>query len=180
MPGAVPIHLPTANLTTAEAACAYLTKYINNSDVVVTYLADKRRAQLELKRNGITLRLSKDVRDIFAFEKLVYSHRGIYQATGDVSLTRRINYFYIYSNIGEFVRIGDTEAPLLAVAAFNPKGCHTLSEIIFKRPFYIAVVAQVINQIDMAIYDDAGQVVPFDRDAITSIRLHFRRRQQRR
>ena len=178
-PGVVPIHLPSTRLETAEQACAYLTKYINNSDVVISYLSKEQCAQLEVKRKGITLRLSKDVSDIFAFDKTVFAEKGVYRATGAVSLNRRINYFYIYSNIGEFVRIGDTEAPLLAVTAFNPKQCHFLSEIVFKRPFYIGVKPQLISQIDIGIYDDAGQLVPFSRDAITSLRLHFRRRRHR-
>ena len=146
--------------------------------MIVTYSEKDKRAQLELKRNGITLRLSNDVRDIFAFDQSIFARQGIYRASGTVSLSRRINYLYIYSNIGEFVRVGDTEAPLLAVTAFNPKSCRVLSEINFRRPFYVGVKQQVITQIDIAIYDDTGQAVSFHRDAITSFRLHFRRRRR--
>lgn len=173
-----PIHLPASIHASAAEACAYFTKYINNPNVLVTYSPKSQRAQLHLKQNGIKLRLSKDVRDIFGFDSLVYEGKGIYPAKGALSLTRCINYFYIYSNIADYVRIGDTEAPLLAVTAFNPKACHELREIVFKRPFYIPVKQQVISQIDIAIYDGAGQLVPFDRNAVTSLQLHFRQRRR--
>ena len=60
-----PIHLPATVLSTPKEACAYFTKYINNRAVLVTYPPDKLRAQLQLKDDGINLRFSKDVRDIF-------------------------------------------------------------------------------------------------------------------
>ena len=128
-----------------------------------------------MKTDGVKLRLSNDVRDILAFDQNVFAHKGEYIASGVISLTRRINYMYIYSNIGELVRIGDTEAPLLAVLVYNPKLCQMMSEVVFKNPTYVRVKQHVVNLIEIGIYDETGQVVPFHRDAITSIQLHFRR-----
>ena len=91
-------------------------------------------------------------------------------------MTRRINFFYIYSNIGEIIRIGDTEAPLLAVLPFNPKSCQLMTEINFKNPMYVNVNSDRINQTDIGIIDYIRQLIPFRQDAMTDLQLHFRRR----
>ena len=90
-------------------------------------------------------------------------------------MTRNINYFYIYSNIGELVRVGDTEAPLLCQFPFNPKPCSVITERFYKHPSYFKVKTRHISQIDIGLYDDAGVLIPFHKDAVTTLRLHFRR-----
>ena len=37
-------------------------------------------------------------------------------------------------------------------------------------------VCKYISQIDIAIYDGAGKLIPFYAGAVTSVRLHFRRK----
>ena len=39
---------------------------------------------------------------------------------------------------------------------------------------YTKLKSNYIPQIDIAIYDDAGALIPFHKDAVTSITLHFR------
>ena len=116
------------------------------------------------------------VRDMLAFDQNRYEGKKKFTASDKVSLTRRINYFYIYSNIGDYIRIGDTEAPLLGIIPFNPKTCGFLSEVTFKIPMYIDINSNIISQIDIGIYDDNGKLIPFLDDAITTMRLHFRQK----
>ena len=100
----------------------------------------------------------------------------MWKGNGAFSLARRIHYLYVYSNVSDYVRIGDTQAPLLAVIPFNPDVCvNLLQETTFKSPMYVPVIQNPISQIDIAIYDGAGELVPFVADAVTSLRLHFRR-----
>ena len=40
---------------------------------------------------------------------------------------------------------------------------------------YVKVNRNDISQIDIKIYDGAGVLVPFHQDAVTNIRLHFRK-----
>ena len=123
----------------------------------------------------ISIDFSKDVQDILALDQAHYQGKCHVKGSDVISLTRRINYFYIYSNISEFVRVGDTEAPLLCHFPFNPKLCSVITERVFKQPSYIKVKGNRLSQIDIGIYDDAGKLIPFHRDALTTIRLHFRR-----
>ena len=71
--------------------------------------------------------------------------------------------------------MGDTQAPLLAILPFNAKECEPHRERTFKNPMYIGLARDHISQIDIEIRDDAGQLVPFHDDALTTLRLHFRK-----
>ena len=132
-------------------------------------------AHLTINSDDLRIEFSKDVQDILAFNQSKYQGTCNIRGSDVISLTRCINYFYIYSNISEYIRVGDTEAPLLAHFPFNPKSCRTITERVFKQPSYVKVKGNQITQIDIGIYDDAGKLIPFHRDALTSIRLHFRR-----
>ena len=50
-----------------------------------------------------------------------------------------------------------------------------LQETTFKSPMYVPVIQNRISQINIAIYDGDGELVPFVSGAVTSLRLHFRR-----
>ena len=172
------IILPTAYFQTPEQVCAYITQKIAHRDIVFTYDVHTKRVHLQIKADGLHLRLGTDLCDVLAFARALFTRKGRYTADGELSLTRRIHYFYIYSNIGELVRVGDTEAPLLAVTAFNNSKKQfgdDLHERTFRHPYYVRVKQDTITLIEIAIYDGAGQLVPFHSDAKTTVRLHFRR-----
>ena len=73
------------------------------------------------------------------------------------------------------IRIGDTEAPLLAVIPFNPKKCNILTEKTFKSLMYVNVKSDYLSQIDIGIYDGNGKLIPFRKDVVTTLKLHFRK-----
>ena len=129
---------------------------------------------MTLKKDTISVRFDDDLRDILGFQGNTYSGTEPITSRGVPSLNRMIQYFYIYSNISQTIRIGDTKAPLLAVVPFNPKPCRITTERNFRVPMYVPVSRDRISQIDIGIYDDAGKLVPFHRDAITTLRLNFR------
>ena len=156
-----------------QEVCKYLTEVIKTKDIEFVY--DNNKVKLNILSDDKTVEMSDDVRDILGFDRNIYNSKGSHLSEGSLSLTRRINYLYIYSNIGQLVRIGDTEAPLLAVLPFNPSTCDVLSEINFRYPMYVKVNADYISQINIEIYDGAGKLIPFHQDAVTNLRLHFRR-----
>lgn len=167
----ITIELNSAYFQKRNDAVAYLNDVMNKHDVSFTLT---KRNQLIMKINDAhtTITLSDTLRDIFAFDSSTY--KGTAKASDIFSLTRRINYLYIYSNVSEYIRIGDTEAPLLAIIPFNSQGCvNRLQEKTFKNPMYVSVISNPISQIDIAIYDGAGQQIPFAAGAVTSLRLHF-------
>lgn len=170
----VPVHLGSQSFFRRNTAVTYLNNEVKRHNVMFTLLKNNT-LQLEIKDKNVSVTFSDTLRDIFAFDQSTYSGKGIWKASDIFSLTRRIRYCYIYSNVSDFIRIGDTEAPLLAVIPFNTEACITrLQEKTFQEPMYVPVIQNPIHQIDIQIYDGAGQLIPFTQSAVTSLRLHFR------
>ena len=166
--------LPPISIKNRSEAIAYVNRHIN--DTRISFSCDSEHyVQLRITDKSIGITLDDTLRDIFGFDKNSYEGVGLQTAPGIFSLTRCIQYFFIYSSISEYVRIGDTEAPLLGVIPFNAnKSCTLLEEKVFKMPMYVHVQQNHISQIDIGIYDGAGELVPFIDDAVTTLRLHFR------
>jgi len=154
-------------------AISFINKQIND-DRIVFSINKSNYMELTITDKALTLTFSNTLSDIFAFDKISYTGVGKYSASDTFSLSRRIQYLFIYSNISEYIRIGDTEAPLLAVVPFNAgESCQLLTEKVFKMPMYVRLLANHISQIDIGIYDGSGQLVPFLDDSVTTLRLHF-------
>ncbi|MEL7306367.1 MAG: hypothetical protein AAGK05_00085 [Pseudomonadota bacterium] len=156
-------------------AVVYLNKNVNNSNI--SFSLDKNNILLlKIKDRNTSVTFSNTLRDIFAFDKNRYSGIGNYRSSDVFSLTRRIQFLYVYSNISDYVRVGNTEVPLLAVIPFeSSKTCDSLVEKTFSVPMYVSVARDFISQIDIYIYDGSGELIPFVEQAVTSIRLHYRR-----
>ena len=52
--------------------------------------------------------------------------------------------------------------------------CRKMKDGYFKHPMYVSVHTDHISQIDIGIYDGAGQRIPFIHDAISTLNLQFR------
>lgn len=173
----IPIQLPPRSFSQQSDAVPFLNNALRQSlkDFTITFSLEKKKIlKLTLTDSTTSITFSDALRDIFAFDQNCYDKPGSYLASDIFSLTRRIHYLYIYSNVGAYVRIGNTEAPLLAVIPFDSDARRNLlREKKFKNPMYVPVIAEHISQIDIAIYDGAGELVPFTADAVTSLRLHF-------
>ena len=157
--------------TTQREACTYL----NTLDNRVSFSCNEQNiVSMNIHSNFVTVKFDNDLRDILAFDKNEYKGSNIYTASGILSLTRRIHYLYVYNNISQYIRIGDTQAPLLAILPFDGSTCVPHVERTFKFPMYTSLLRNHIAQIDIEIRDDAGQLVPFTKDALSTLRLHFR------
>lgn len=152
----------------------YLNDTVNDSRILFRYKNDFLSLGVEGK--DIVVRLDDTLRDILGFDQNKFESGKVVRAKDKISLSRRINYFAIYSNITANVRVGNVEAPLLTMFPFNPKDCSILSERRFKKFHYVDLKTNYIAQIDISMYDDAGALIPFHKDAITSVTLHFRRK----
>jgi len=164
-------HLANKQFTTRNEACNYLNSFDNR----VTFSCDEQNiTSMKISSTSVNVKFDNDLRDILAFDKNEYRGGTSYTASNTLSLTRRIHYMYVYSNINKLVRIGDTQAPLLAILPFDSSKCVPHIERQFKYPMYISLARSRIAQMDIEIRDDAGQLIPFVEDALTTIRLHFR------
>ena len=94
-------------------------------------------------------------------------------------LRRGIHHIFVYSDIVEYVPVGDVGAPLLRVIpmpnnsdadpiAFN----HTFT---FHHPHYIPVNRPIIETVEIDLRSDRGNRVPFV-SGKSIVTLHFRRR----
>lgn len=164
---------PHSFVNTTEATKFVMEKLGDKRITLICNATD--HLTLTITDSNLTVTFDNNLRDIFGFDINTYSGRINVTASRTFSLTRCIQFLYIYSNVGDTVRIGNTESPLLAIVPFsNNNGCSMLKEKVFKIPMYIGVSQVRISQIDIAIYDGAGQLVPFVADAVTTLRLHFR------
>ena len=157
-----------------EESVYHLNQVVDNT--YIHFSVNKDILYLAVAGKDITVILDDTLRDILGFDQNTFTSGNTVKATAKISLTRRINYFQIYTNIIKNVRVGDTEAPLLTMIPFNPRDCSILSERHFKKLHYVELKSNYIPQIDISIYDDAGALVPFHKDAVTSMTLHFRRK----
>lgn len=164
--------LSPRSFTSTDEAVRYLNDVVDDSRI--HFKIRERMLSLTVGGRKIVMQMDNTLRDILGFDQNRFESGHTVKATAPLSLTRRINYFQIYSNIGINIRVGDTEAPLLTILPYNPKQCSILSERHFKTLHYVDLKSNYIPQIDIAIYDDAGALVPFHKDAVTSITLHFR------
>ena len=164
---------PQITKSTTEAI-TYLNKTIMHSSI--TFSIDPNDiTSLEISDKTIVY-LDDTLRDILAFDTNTFQGPNQFKASDVLSLSRRINFFQIYSNISKPVRIGDVEAPILTIIPFNPKQCNIISERNFKKLQYVDLTSNYIPKIDINIYDDNGKHVPFNKEAITTITLFFRRK----
>lgn len=149
--------------------------YLNTLTSEVQFkLSKENKLSLELKREDMKVSFSSDLRDCLAFDKSDLIGKGTHFATGTFSLKRRISYLYIYSNVGEYCKVGDTQTPLLGVVPFEGKACETVQERIFRNPMYVPVRANHMSYIEVLLCDGTGQTVPFTLDGKSVICLHFK------
>lgn len=166
------ITLPPISFQRHRDAVTYLNAHVP----LVKFAIDAKDVlQFTIDEANVKLTMSDTLRDIFAFDKNTYKGAGTFKASGVFSLTRCIHYLYVYSSITDYVRIGNTEAPLLAAIPFSVNSmCEVLKEKEFKNPMYVPLRHTNVSQIDIEIHDDAGALVPFVAEAVTSLRLHYR------
>lgn len=166
------IRLPRQQFVTHNAALHYLNTL--DKKIVFSWHAHQY-LKLNIKKSSMSLEFSSDLMDILGFHKKKYIGKSFVKAERKFSLTRCIQYLYVYSNVGGLIHVGDTKAPLLAVFPFNIKDCKTLQERNFKTPMYVPVINNYFSQINIEVCDDTGKHVPFSQGDTTSLRLHFRR-----
>ena len=167
------IILPPHSFSHTKDVISYLEEHVNDKDL--SFTIDKDFLTLHIHNKDTKVTFSDTLRDIFAFDKNEYSGDGKYRASDVFSLTRRIQYLYVYSNISDYVRVGNTEAPLLAIIPFEANNvCGSFIEKSFNTPMYVKVAKDFISQIDIYIYDGSGKRVPFSNQVVTTIRLHYR------
>lgn len=129
--------------------------------------------------NKYGLRLNKSLASILGFESnpnVIYEPNTKITAQEFPILNRGITALYVYTNIIQSVYIGDVQAPLLLTCPFkNKESKDDVHQLEFLNPYYAPLNRSVVNQIDIAIYDDSGSLIPFLYGK-TKLSLDFRRK----
>lgn len=121
--------------------------------------------------------LSDSLSSILGFGKTEHFHSKTWHRASTFPLLKRaITALYVYSNIVDAVYIGDVKAPLLLTCPFKRSDAFNIvHQQEFLNPCYVPLNRSRINQIDIAIYDDAGLLIPFLYGK-TKLSLDFRRK----
>ena len=147
-------------------------------DYTFTYDIHLQRFKLRVG-NKHPMKLSKTLASILGFDKGVDNYfwtNTVSTATDFPTLTRAITALYVYSNIVDSVYVGDVKAPLLLTCPFTKADAfNVVLQQEFQHPCYVPLNRSRVQQIDIAIYDDAGELVPFVYGK-TKLTLDFRRK----
>lgn len=122
-----------------------------------------------------TLKMYKGLNDVLGFKNSEFSfNQKPYKSEMEVSLLRGINSMFLYCDCCEFIRVGNTQAPLLRSIAFNSKLYGEMVHMNYINPIYIKVNKTFIDKIELMLCDAAGDLVPFA-EGLTVVVLHFKR-----
>ena len=127
--------------------------------------------------NDYVLSLSDSLRSILGFEETKYFHsKTVHRASDFPLLKRAVTALYVYSNIVDCVYIGDVKAPLLLTCPFKRSDSYNIvNQQEFLNPCYAPLNRSRISQIDIAIHDDSGSLIPFLYGK-TKLSLDFRKK----
>ena len=120
-----------------------------------------------------TLGLNKNT---FTQTNLNYPHpEQIFTGIRNPKIISNPHQMFIYSNIVEPIIVGDTNVPLLKSVWLESYVDDQLVQIIVKNPMYLPLATSCINNIEINIRNDNGDLIKFDPEAKTHLTLHFRK-----
>lgn len=91
-----------------------------------------------------------------------------------VDLNLNLSALMVYSQVVEYIGVGDTRAPLLAIVPISGTQGENVY-VRFDRPTYVKIMQRYLSEIDITILNDIGDEVQFGRGRVILV-LHFRRR----
>ena len=89
-------------------------------------------------------------------------------------MSNSFNQYYIYSSIADPIMVGGVHVPLMKAVWVESK--HNLGDVINEnvdRPMYFIVSSQSINNIEVQIRDDSGELINFPYGSKSNLTLHF-------
>ena len=140
-----------------------------------------KRFEVKMKNDYYVLGMNKVLANVLGFDpnqKHYFFNQfyDAYEGKNGPNVKKPISALYIYSNIIESVYIGNVRAPLLLTCPFKrTDDTNIVNQLDFINPTYVPLNRQNLNQIDIAIYDDDGEIIPFA-GGKTKLNLHFRKR----
>ena len=146
----------------------------------VEFSYDERLNRMDMKTIAkdlatYAINFQNGLHDVLGFSKTNYLFRkDPYKGELEVSIMRGISSLFIYCDICEPIRVGNTQAPLLRTVAYNAQKYGQMIHSYYTNPMYVKVNKTFIDTIQIMICDAAGDVIPFV-EGLTTVLLHFKR-----
>ena len=125
------------------------------------------------------IKLSKPLGSVLGFDNEQVPYMTFLPSTETTAqyfpvMNRAITTLYVYTNIVDDVFVGNVKAPLLLTCPYKQDTLNDVVQVEFFRPTYAKLNRSQFQQIDVAIHDEAGSLVPFLYGK-TVLTLHFRK-----
>ena len=90
-------------------------------------------------------------------------------------LDHNVNTMFFYTNFINYINVGSGKAPLLRSISYSRSLPRRPIETEFTHLYFIKVACNYLSHIEIAVRDEVGELIPFTKDALTNVVLHFRR-----
>ena len=123
--------------------------------------------------------LAPSLSGILGFDGIEDFHNNdgkLYQGIRKPRLENAFTQLIVYSSIIEPILVGGNKVPLLRTIWVHSK--YNMGEVLFEQvdhPMYLAVSSNSINNIEVQIRSDSGELIPFPYGSKSNITLHFRK-----
>ena len=139
-------------------------------------------ASFALKENVSLVILNKNVSKILGFlgRRYFYNNHGImYKSNQNVQLLKPYSQIYISSNITDPILVGSEKISLLkSLCIKNKQDFYDIIHETIYQPMYLPISTDIINNIEINLTDEFGEIIPFPLGSKTSLTLHFRKDKQ--
>lgn len=149
---------------------------------VFNYKTQNNKVTATLKP-GVRVFMSAGLKEILGFveENAVTTIKGaerlaqtVVESVRGVDLNSRLQAFYVYCDIVDSVRLGDTECPLLRIVDTGIELNGTLVRRHYLAPVYVPVRRKNFEHIGIKLLTDSGKPVPFQTGRVI-LTLHFKK-----
>lgn len=131
-----------------------------------------KRVKIKTKEAAKVI-LNEGISELLGFEPGEYA--GNVQSPFIADPNASFPVMYVYCDLVEPQIVGDVQAPLLKIVKVEGKDGEIVNAH-YVRPFYLPVIRQHFQTIEMEIRLNSGSFVPFERGRVIAV-LHFRMRQ---
>jgi hypothetical protein len=134
--------------------------------------------EFRLKQNINLIKFSSPLKRLLGLDRSIFSNqRGtVYSAESKPSIQKAFNLMFIYSSLIEPIMVGGVFVPLLR--SIWLESTYNYGDIVhkdLKNKMYLPISSTSINNIEIEVRNDAGELIPFPYGSKTNLTLHFRR-----
>ena len=190
------INIPAGHYSSGKELIEKINKIIKEKNIKAinfSYLQFNNKIRTSLKKNT-HLKLSESLASVFGYlntefhkecicfdkienEKSVEIPVDKIYETGSLGLDLnvRLHSLYIYTNIINYIVVGNILTPLLRIVPISLGNRGKNANRIFVDRYYHFLHSKYIKQIDISIRDDQGDIVKFHSGKVILV-LHFKRK----